>query len=154
MGYPINKPEHPVIDRDPPVSKIFAAFRAQDWSNVALLTGVSLPFGYIAGTLEAFQQAYLWTFILKTFDVSRVFSALTVVVVIVALSQIANCGRVGRPLLMRPSMYVAGTLGAMAGILLGAQSSFARLTGYKENAVEVVKYHSPATATVEPNNSS
>jgi len=36
-------------------------------------------------------------------------------------------------------MYMAGLLGATFGVLLGAQSSFGRLTGYKENAMEVAK---------------
>lgn len=46
----------------------------------------------------------------------------------------------GRPVLMVPSMYMAGTIGAMFGLFLGFQSSFARLTGYRENAFEVAKY--------------
>lgn len=45
----------------------------------------------------------------------------------------------GRPVVMIPTMYTAAGLGALAGVMLGMQSSFARLTGYKENSVEAAK---------------
>lgn len=48
----------------------------------------------------------------------------------------------GRPVLMRPSMYMAGIIGASFGLFLGFQNSFARLTGYKENAAEAAKFAS------------
>jgi len=41
---------------------------------------------------------------------------------------------------MMPTMYAATTIGALAGLMLGMQASFARLTGYAENSVEVAKY--------------
>ena len=40
---------------------------------------------------------------------------------------------------MIPTMYAATVIGALAGITLGMQNSFARLTGYAENSVEVSK---------------
>lgn len=40
---------------------------------------------------------------------------------------------------MIPTMWAAGGLGALAGVMLGMQSSFARLTGYKENSVELAR---------------
>lgn len=46
---------------------------------------------------------------------------------------------------MRQSMMMAGTLGAMFGGIYGLQSSFARLSGYKENAVEVAKFGTSET---------
>lgn len=46
----------------------------------------------------------------------------------------------GRPMLMRPTMFLGGSIGALFGLFLGYQTSFARLTGYEENAVEVAKY--------------
>jgi NADH-ubiquinone oxidoreductase complex I, 21 kDa subunit len=49
MGYPITPPPYPVVEREPTVSQLFAAFRRGDWVNVALATGVSAPFGYYAG---------------------------------------------------------------------------------------------------------
>ncbi|CDF33888.1 NADH-ubiquinone oxidoreductase [Chondrus crispus] len=94
MTYPINPPTHQVITRDPSFGQVMSAFRAGDWQNLALATGISMPFGYWAG----------------------------------------------RPIVMRPSMYAAATIGALFGLSLGFQSSFARLTGYKENALEVAKY--------------
>ncbi len=50
--------------------------------------------------------------------------------------------RIGRPVVMIPTMYAATGLGAMAGIMLGMQASFARLTGYLENSVELAKAQS------------
>ena len=47
---------------------------------------------------------------------------------------------IGRPVLARPSMYMAGFIGASFGMFYGFQSSFARLTGYKDNEIEVAKY--------------
>ena len=43
-------------------------------------------------------------------------------------------------MLMMPTMYVAGTMGAIAGLFLGLQASFGRLSGFKENAYEVAKF--------------
>lgn len=40
---------------------------------------------------------------------------------------------------MIPTMWVAGGIGALGGVMVGMQSSFARLTGYKENAVELAR---------------
>ncbi|CAN8076929.1 unnamed protein product [Agarophyton chilense] len=53
----------------------------------------------------------------------------------------------GRPVVMRPSMYMAGVIGASFGLFLGFQNSFTRLTGYKENAVEIAKYGSKGTVS-------
>lgn len=47
---------------------------------------------------------------------------------------------VGRPILMRPSMYTSGLIGATFGMFLGFQNSFTRLTGYQDNKVEVEKH--------------
>jgi hypothetical protein len=49
MGYPITPPPYPVVEHEPTVSQIFAAFRRGDWANVALASAVSAPFGYFAG---------------------------------------------------------------------------------------------------------
>ncbi len=47
--------------------------------------------------------------------------------------------RTGRPVVMIPTMYAATAIGAIAGVTMGMQNSYARLTGYAENSVEVAK---------------
>lgn len=51
--------------------------------------------------------------------------------------------------MMAPSMWVAGSIGALYGLSIGFQRSFGRLTGYAENSIEVEKYgiQQPAEAT-------
>lgn len=48
--YPSNPPKNPVVEREPSFGKVFSAFRAKDWQHVALATGLSMPFGWWAGT--------------------------------------------------------------------------------------------------------
>lgn len=50
---------------------------------------------------------------------------------------------------MRPTMVTAGMIGALYGVFNGFQNSFARLTGFKENDIEVAKYAVANEATVK-----
>ena len=50
---------------------------------------------------------------------------------------------------MKPTMVTAGMIGALFGVCNGFQNSFARLTGFKENDVEVAKYSVANDATVK-----
>ena len=51
---------------------------------------------------------------------------------------------------MVPTMYMAGTIGATFGVVLGLNLSFGRLVGFKENSKEVAKFgiHKPEVAPI------
>lgn len=49
MGYPLNPPPYPVIEKDPSMKQILLGFRKRDWGIVALSAGVSAPYGYMIG---------------------------------------------------------------------------------------------------------
>lgn len=67
MGRHMDPPPFPVVEEEPTFRQTIAAFRSTDWRNFALATGLSLPYGYFAGTslssrapapLRAPPQAY------------------------------------------------------------------------------------------------
>lgn len=49
--------------------------------------------------------------------------------------------------MMIPAMYTCAGLGLFGGLMLGMQASFARLTGYAENSVEVAKMQANGLST-------
>ncbi|KAL6520749.1 hypothetical protein OROHE_016930 [Orobanche hederae] len=43
------KPEHPVVDRNPPFTKTVANFNSLDYLRLSTITGVSVVVGYLSG---------------------------------------------------------------------------------------------------------
>ena len=48
------KPQYPVIDRNPPLTKVVGNFSALDYLRFVTITGVSVTVGYLSGTLYLF----------------------------------------------------------------------------------------------------
>lgn len=48
------KPQYPVIDRNPPLTKVVGNFSALDYLRFVTITGVSVTVGYLSGTLYFF----------------------------------------------------------------------------------------------------
>lgn len=58
-----------------------------------------------------------------------------------------QCLLLGRPILMRETMYASGGISALFGFLLGWEKSYARLMGYRENEPEQKKFGVPSSAS-------
>lgn len=49
----LNEPKFPVIDEAPGTKEIINGFRPVDWRNLALVTVLTMPLGYAAGTFSS-----------------------------------------------------------------------------------------------------
>lgn len=60
------KPEYPVIDRNPPFTKVVGNFNFLDYCRFSTITGVSVTVGYLSGAFSislfvcTFQIRQIW----------------------------------------------------------------------------------------------
>ncbi|KAA0035668.1 NADH-ubiquinone oxidoreductase 20.9 kDa subunit [Cucumis melo var. makuwa] len=58
------KPEYPVIDRNPPFTKVVGNFDTLDYLRFVTITGVSVTVGYLSGIISFFLSFFFFFFYL------------------------------------------------------------------------------------------
>ncbi|KAJ7538878.1 hypothetical protein O6H91_11G067100 [Diphasiastrum complanatum] len=61
MGIILDEPKHPVIDANPSFGKTVSNFSMLDYLKITTITGVSLPFGYLAGASSHIRGPSMYT---------------------------------------------------------------------------------------------
>nr|KJB63329.1 hypothetical protein B456_010G249300 [Gossypium raimondii] len=56
------KPEYPVIDRNPPFTKVVGNFNTLDYLRFTTITGVSVTVGYLSGGLIGLMGGFMYAY--------------------------------------------------------------------------------------------
>ncbi|KAJ0016694.1 hypothetical protein Pint_09477 [Pistacia integerrima] len=111
------KPQYPVIDRNPPFTNVVGNFNTLDYFRFSTITGVSVVVGYLSGP---------FLFLYATFLCNQFFNFFSFVGL--------------KPGLPGPSMVTGGLIGLMGGFMYAYQNSAGRLMGFFPNEGEVASY--------------
>lgn len=121
------KPEYPVLDRNPPFTRVVGNFSTLDYFRFATITGVSVTVGYLSG-ISLKQPLLLLLFPdLKFKLITSVIDSIVV-----------NTGI--KPGIRGPSMVTGGLIGLMGGFMYAYQNSAGRIMGFFPNDNEVAHY--------------
>ncbi|KAL2341379.1 hypothetical protein Fmac_009319 [Flemingia macrophylla] len=119
------KPEYPVIDRNPPFTKVVGNFNTLDYLRFVTITGVSVTVGYLSGQYLSFSFSIQPNPIqLGNFKFQNFLSLLGI-----------------KPGIRGPSMVTGGLIGVMGGFMYAYQNSVGRLMGFFPNDDEVARYN-------------
>ncbi|KAK9227781.1 hypothetical protein WN943_012837 [Citrus x changshan-huyou] len=113
------KPQYPVIDRNPPFTAVVGNFNTLDYLRFSSITGVSVVVGYLSGIIPLhlhYLSHRVW-----------IFNAINI-----------DAGI--KPGLKGPSMVTGGLIGLMGGFMYAYQNSAGRLMGFFPNEGEVARY--------------
>ncbi|KAH9749870.1 NADH-u ox-rdase domain-containing protein [Citrus sinensis] len=109
------KPQYPVIDRNPPFTAVVGNFNTLDYLRFSSITGVSVVVGYLSGIIPLhlhYLSHRVWIFNFINIDAGI------------------------KPGLKGPSMVTGGLIGLMGGFMYAYQNSAGRLMGFFPNEGE------------------
>ncbi|KAH7545343.1 hypothetical protein FEM48_Zijuj01G0083600 [Ziziphus jujuba var. spinosa] len=115
------KPEYPVIDRNPPFTKVVGNFSSLDYLRFVTITGVSVTVGYLSG----FSFFFFFFLVL-----GAIFQPLILYIFRISFSY----------WIRGPSMVTGGLIGLMGGFMYAYQNSAGRLMGFFPNDDEYQTY--------------
>jgi len=116
------KPEYPVIDRNPPFTKVVGNFNTLDYLRFVTITGVSVTVGYLSGQYpHLFHRHVSFWIELGNWNLCFVLGI--------------------KPGIRGPSMVTGGLIGVMGGFMYAYQNSAGRLMGFFPNDDEVARYN-------------
>ena len=119
------KPEYPVIDRNPPFTKVVGNFDTLDYLRFVTITGVSVTVGYLSGTNLSLLLLFFSPIPFRCSS-GNLFSCLCVLGI--------------KPGIRGPSMVTGGLIGLMGGFMYAYQNSAGRIMGFFPNEGEVARY--------------
>lgn len=114
------KPEYPVVDRNPPFTKVVGNFSALDYLRLSTISAVSVTVGYLSGTSSPHPS-------LRSTPGRR-------------RPQFRASFAGIKPGIRGPSMVTGGLIGVMGGFMYAYQNSAGRLMGFFPNDSEVARY--------------
>lgn len=132
------KPEYPVIDRNPPFTKVVGNFNTVDYCRFITVTGISVTVGYLSGhSLSFILSICVYRFsgtvcllVGKWFFFFFLTFFLFIVKILIGI----------KPGIKGPSMVTGGLIGLMGGFMYAYQNSAGRLMGFFPNEGEVARY--------------
>ena len=145
------KPEYPVIDRNPPFTKVVGNFSTLDYLRLTTITGVSVTVGYLSGIRRILLSYCVHISITHCFFLSflrllcsSIYASWTWSFLVVKVRSffffVFLCFLGIKPGIRGPSMVTGGLIGLMGGFMYAYQNSAGRLMGFFPNDGEVAKY--------------
>lgn len=126
------KPEYPVLDRDPPFTRVVGNFNSLDYLRFVAITGVSVTVGYLSGNPSLSLSLTTFSNLFRKF---------------LKLNWTMKCWiiwvwkKIGiKPGIRGPSMVTGGLIGLMGGFMYAYQNSAGRIMGFFPNDGEVARY--------------